>query len=195
MIRFSALKNKHIDYLALGHLHEYRTARIDERCLACYSGCLEGRGFDECGQKGYVLLEIEGGRITHRFVPMARRSLHTVTCDASGFSSKLELENRVLEAVKEIPGGDLVKVVLKGEISAEAPKDLRFLRGVLSERFYFAKLRDETEYRIDEKDYENDISLRGEFVRHVLASKLSDAKKKKVIACGLCALSGEEVEL
>ncbi len=194
-IRFSALKNKHIDYLALGHLHSYRTAEIDQRCTACYAGCLEGRGFDECGQKGYVLLETAKGRINHRFVPFAQRTLHTVECSIEGFSSQLELENRLLSAVEAIPRKDLVKAVLTGSLPAEAQKDLAHLEAVLAERFWFAKVRDRSRLLIRPEDYQNDISLKGEFVRRVLASNLKDEEKERVIACGFRALLGEEVGL
>ena len=195
IIRFSRLKGKNIDYLALGHLHEYRTAEIDPRCTACYSGCLEGRGFDECGQKGYVLLEISGGKVSHRFVPIAKRTLHTVTCDVTGYTSQLDLENRLLDATRAIPSSDLVKAVLVGKVSGEAQKDLTHLSGVLSERFYFAKLRDESRLLINPEDYRHDVSLKGEFVRRVMASSLPEAEKERVIACGFRALCGEEVGL
>ncbi|MBQ3014234.1 MAG: DNA repair exonuclease [Clostridia bacterium] len=193
VIHFSALKNKHIDYLALGHLHDYRTAKIDERCTACYAGCLVGRGFDECGQKGYVLLETAGRGLTHRFVPAARRTLHTVTCDISEFETQLDLENRLLDAVKTIPSSDMVKAVLTGSVSAEAQKDLAHLTGVLSERFYFAKLQDKSRLLIRPEDYRHDVSLKGEFVRRVMASNLSEQEKERVISCGFRALLGEEV--
>lgn len=195
VIRFSKLKNKHIDYLALGHLHGYRTAQLDDRCTACYSGCLEGRGFDECGQKGFVLLEIEAGKISHRFVPLARRELHTVTCDITGFEGRMDLEERVMAAVKELSPSSLVKVILTGFCPAEQSKDIDYLLSLLSDRFYFAKIYDETRLLIRPEDYRNDISLKGEFVRRVLESNLSEIEKERVLACGLRALCGEEVEL
>ena len=195
VIRFAKLKNKNVDYLALGHLHDYRTAAIDSRCTACYSGCLEGRGFDECGQKGYVLLEIENRRIRHSFVPMSRRVLHTVECDVTGLISQLELEERVLAAVEGISGADLIKVVLTGQSPMEAEKDIPHLTDVLAERFYFAKIYDRSRLLILPESYRNDVSLKGEFVRRVMASGLSEAEKERVIACGFRALMGEEVGL
>ena len=59
IINLKQLKNKNIDYLALGHIHTYKQSKLDNRGTYCYSGCLEGRGFDECGEKGFVLLNIE----------------------------------------------------------------------------------------------------------------------------------------
>lgn len=193
IIHLGRFKNKHIDYAALGHIHEYRPIRLDARGIACYSGCLEGRGFDECGTKGYVLLNIEGGRITHRFVSFATRTLHTVECDITGFSSQLNLEERMLSSTSDIAQRDMVKVVLTGTTSAETAPDLNHLRSVLAERFYFAKVKDETRLFINAADYAHDISLKGEFVRRVMASSLSESEKERVIACGFRALAGEEL--
>jgi hypothetical protein len=69
------------------------------------------------------------------------------------------------------------------------------LAQLLSERFYFAKVKDETRLSINAEDYAHDISLKGEFVRRVMASSLSDSEKERVIACGFRALSGEELGL
>lgn len=195
VIPLGRFKNKGIDYAALGHIHEYRPMRLDTRGIACYSGCLEGRGFDECGTKGYVMLNIEGGRISHRFVPFAVRTLHTVECDVTGFSSILDLEEKMLSSVANIPQKDMVKVVLTGKKSAESMFDLTHLRGVLAERFYFAKVKDETRLSINAEDYAHDISLKGEFVRRVMNSTLSESEKERVIACGFRVLSGEETGL
>ncbi len=194
-VNLAALRGKHIDYLALGHIHEYRELPLDVRGIACYSGCLEGRGFDECGPHGYVLIEVENKRLTQRFVPFAKRELYTVACDITGVGSQLETEERLLGAVEHIPSHHLVKAVLTGEYDANTVIDLPRLASLLSERFYFAKLRNESRLHIRPEDYQNDISLRGEFFRRVMASSLSDAEKERVIACGFRALSGEEVDL
>ena len=195
IIHLGRFKNKNIDYVALGHIHEHRVLRLDTRGVAAYSGCLEGRGFDECGIKGYVLLTIEGNRVSHRFVPFAARTLHTVECDVTGFTSGLDLEERMLASVKDIPQKDMVKVLLTGICPAETMLDLTHLRGVLCEKFYFAKVKDETSLSINAEDYAHDISLKGEFVRRVMASNLSQGEKERVIACGFRALSGEELGL
>lgn len=186
---------KNIDYLALGHLHGYKAAPLDNRGIACYSGCLEGRGFDECGQKGYVLLEIEHGKITHTFVPFAKRTLHEIHVEVTGCSAQLQMESRVMNATQTIPSCDLVKVVLMGECPPDLMIDEIGLTQLLSERFYFAKLVNRTKLEIRPQDYCHDISLKGEFVRRVLASNLSQEEKDEIIACGFRALGGEELNV
>ncbi len=194
-IPFRKYKGKHIDYLALGHLHSYREAVLDDRGVACYSGCLEGRGFDECGAKGFVLLEIEHGKLSHTFIPFARRTLHEIFCDVTGCDSQADAERRVTDTVGRIPSTDLVKVILTGECPPHLLIDLPQLHQLLSQRFYFAKLYDQTRLEIRPEDYSHDVSLKGEFVRRVMASPLSDAEKEEILACGIRALSGEELNV
>ena len=52
---------------------------------------------------------------------------------------------------------------------------------------------DETRFSIRPEDYANDISLKGEFVRTVLASDLPDAEKERILAYGIRALMREEI--
>jgi len=193
VIRMGLLRGKGIDYLALGHIHSYRVLPIDARGTAVYSGCLEGRGFDECGECGFVLLDATATRISHRFVPFARRRLYTVEVDVEGVSSHAALEARVMEAVADVEASALVKVVLTGVRSDARLLDTQTLVERLSEKLYFAKVKDESSVRIRSEDYERDTSLRGAFVRRVLASTLTEEERRRVIACGLRALSGEEL--
>lgn len=195
LFALSKLKNRNIDYLALGHIHRYHEVALDNRCTACYCGCPEGRGFDECGPKGYVLLETDGVGLRHQFVPMSRRQLHTVSCDITGIPSQPELENAMLAAVEHIPSSHMVKVVLTGEVDESLqPSPLR-LTQLLSERFYFAKVEDESRLLLDPADYLHSVSLKGEFVRRVYAqSNWTEEEKQRVIACGFSALRGEEMK-
>ena len=59
IVNIKELRNKNIDYLALGHIHYYKEEKLDEGGVYCYSGCLEGRGFDEPGDHGFVLITID----------------------------------------------------------------------------------------------------------------------------------------
>lgn len=195
IIRLGKLKGSHVDYVAMGHVHEYREYRIDARTVACYCGCPEGRGFDECGTRGIVLLEVRDGKETHRLIPFAKRTMHCISCDLTGLLSQTELEERVSALTEGIPPQDAVKVVLCGSCPPDFVKDPEHLQSLLSERFYFSLVRDESRLLIDPAQYRNDISLKGEFVRTVLSSSLSEEEKERVLSCGLRALRGEEVGL
>ena len=68
---------KNIDYIALGHYHSYSATPLDSRCTAVYSGTPEGRGFDEIGDCGYVMINIDD-KIYHIFVTVAKRRLREI---------------------------------------------------------------------------------------------------------------------
>jgi len=46
---------------------------------------------------------------------------------------------------------------------------------------------------VNYKDYEKDASLKGEFIRMVSASDLTEEEKSQVIRAGILALQGEEI--
>ena len=109
IINLKALKNKNIDYLALGHIHTYKKGKLDNRGIYCYSGCLEGRGFDECGEKGFVLLELKNDKIKTKFIPFSSRTLYEVNVDLTGITENKDIENKIKEELKDIPKTSLVK--------------------------------------------------------------------------------------
>ncbi len=195
LICLPRLRGKNIRYLALGHLHGYKCATLDLDGMYCYCGCLEGRGFDECGAKGFVLLETDENGIKSEFVPFASRTLHEISVDITGLTTVTQLFDAILAAGEGISARDLVKFTLRGAYTPETEKDLRYLTKRLEGHFYFAKIKDESRLEIDRESYEHDASLKGEFIRMVLASDKPQADKEQIILCGIRALSGEEVAL
>ncbi len=197
-VNVKALKNKGIDYLALGHIHAYKRESLDVRGVYCYPGCLEGRGFDECGDHGFVVLDIdpETLKITDTFVSFAQRRLYEVAVDVTGLNSTEEMATKI-EAVIADEGCDstgMLKVVLVGEMDVECEKDVAYLTTKLSDKFYFVKIYDETRFQVNREDYMLDQSLKGEFVRQVMADvSLSEEDKNSIIRYGLQALAGEEI--
>lgn len=194
IINLKALKSKNIDYLALGHIHSYKQEKLDKRGIYCYSGCLEGRGFDECGEKGFVLLNVQDGKIKSEFIPFAYRKIYEVHVDITGAVETKEIEDRIIEKIKEISELSLVKIVLDGEVELGEERDLDYLTKKFEQYFYYLKIEDKTKIKIDYTKYQNDISLKGEFIRTVLDQKdLTEEEKNKVITTGLKALAGEDV--
>ena len=192
-IALPLLRGKHIRYLALGHLHGYSKIPLDTDGECCYSGCLEGRGFDECGEKGFVLLETDGSRLKSRFVPFAERMLHEICVDITGLETVSEILAKLKYASSGIAPEDLVKFVLTGTYTLQTQKDLCFLQRMLEPDFWFVKIKDESRLKIEQKNLAGDISLRGAFIRSVLSSDRSEDEKMCIIDCGIRALNGEEV--
>ena len=194
LICLPKLRNQNIRYLALGHIHGYQKDQLDLDGQWCYCGCLEGRGFDELGQKGFVMLDVENGRVKPEFIPFGTRTMEEVTVDITGLTTVTQILSAMERAGSEIPASSLVKFVLAGTHTLETQRDFRFLEKMLESRYYFVKIKDESRLEIAREDYEHDISLKGEFIRMVLASDKTEEEKERIIRFGIQALLGQEVE-
>ena len=189
------LRDRGIDYLALGHLHSYREEPLDNQGRYCYCGCLEGRGFDECGDKGFVFLDAQPHSIRSLFVPFAQRTLYDVSVDITGLTEVPQILAAMNEASVELPSKSLVKFTLKGGFTSETHKDLGFLQQMLGQRFFHVKIKDESKFTIDKLSYEHDVSLKGEFIRMVMGSGCTNEEKNAIICAGLEALRGEDISI
>lgn len=196
-ISLNDLKNKCIDYLALGHVHTYQQGRLDARGIYCYPGCMEGRGFDECGDKGFVFIEVDEDTLEAetRFLPAAQRTLYTLPVDVTGVQTTQSAARRIEKALAKVSYSrkSLVKFELVGDVPLECEINCEFLQDMFADYFYYEKVSDKTKVAIDYSDYENDVSLKGEFIRLIMKSDMSEEKKSEVIRCGILALSGEEI--
>ena len=192
------LKNKGIDYLALGHIHGYKQETLDARGIYCYPGCLEGRGFDECGEHGFVLLDIDEEQRSCKtvFVPFARRNLYTLPVDVTGCMTTTEIAEKIQRQMDkaEYNSDSLVKIVLEGQVDVECEKNMEFLQQQFADDFYFLKIYDETRLYVNYQDFALDESLKGEFVRKVLESDMDEEEKNILIRYGIQALAGEELQ-
>ncbi len=192
LVSIPKLKNKSIDYLALGHIHTYSVGRIDERGTYAYCGCLDGRGFDELGEKGFVLLEVENNKVNYQFVNFSSRIFREINADVTEYNDWFNFKDDLLSKLnQECTELDLVKLVIIGEHKTDFEIDKEGLSRLLNEKYFFAKVYDKTELKIEISDYEKDKSVRGEFVRAVWESDLDLETKQKVIMCGINALKGE----
>ena len=192
------LSGRNIDYLALGHVHEYQRGTLLPGGVYCYPGCLEGRGFDETGEHGFVLLDINTrtGSARDFFVPFAKRRLYDIDVDITGCMTTADISGRILQAMQDVPcrQSDLVRFSLRGEVDVECEKNTDYLEQLFRDKFYFVRISDMSRLAVDYREYELDISLKGEFVRLVQDEPgLSEEQKAEMIRCALQALNEEEI--
>lgn len=197
-IPFSALRNRNVDYLALGHIHKPSPIAepLDGRGKYRYCGCLEGRGFDEVGVRGFFLLEIQNGSlIGEKFLSLAKRTVVEVHVDISVCETALDVENATLATLQAVGKENIVKVVLCGAHKEGLRKDVSLLSARLNERFFFAKVEDASRVAIDYETLKTDKTERGEFVREVGRYEMNEDFRAEVLEVGLKALQGEEIDL
>ncbi len=189
-------------YAALGHVHAANSGQAG-RTLWAYPGCPEGRGFDELGPKGALIVSLdapaqfgaaspEGSPMdlglppaAARFVPVCRRQYRIETAEVHSFTDALP------------PGEspDLVRFLLTGE--SRRPPDLAALTALAAPRFFYAELRDRTTLPTDLWARAGEDSLTGLFLREMRArldGAEEDEKDKLLLAArfGLAALEGGE---
>jgi len=192
-ISLPLLKNKNIDYLALGHLHKFGDGEIDARGKYAYCGCLEGRGFDEIGQKGFVEITVQNGKLNYHFVPFAKREIFEILISCDGSKSWFELRDNIVNyVVKNIPKGAIVKVVIEGAREGFEIDKLGLLNS-LGDRFFYVDVVNKSSLIVNKSDFEFDKTMLGEFVNTVFESDLENLTKNSVIMCGIKALKGEEL--
>ena len=194
-IDIKKLANKNIDYLALGHIHMYGEYKIDSRGLAVYPGCLDGRGFDELGEKGFVVLDIDDNNIKHTFIPFSSRIIVEKDIDISSANSLYEAKNIVQSELNEINNSSLVKVVLTGKVSFDISGIENDISSFLGDKFFYLKVESELKPIVKVEDYKNDLSLKGEFVRTLSSNtEYSEEEREEILSLGIKLLSGEDIE-
>lgn len=182
-----------LDYLALGHIHQYSGLQRSGATFWAYPGCPEGRGFDEPGEKGVLVLQVDRGSVQARFVPLCMRRYEILTVDLTGACDPLAAVEAVLPARTE---DHIYRIRLTGECALDSAGLLR-LEQALSPRFYGLELRNQTRMPRDLWARSREDTLTGLFLRTMAArcaQQPEDATLQLAVRFGLAALEqGEDV--
>ena len=138
-------------------------------------------------------MEIEK-EVKTTFVPFASRTIEEYEVDISGTENGYGAYQAIKAQVRFKPT-DLYRLRLVGEISYESETLAKDVEGLLGNECYFISVKNDTLRKIDPTEYEGDLSLKGEFVRSVMArTDLSNERKRQIVTLGLKALAGQEVD-
>ncbi|MBQ5739616.1 MAG: DNA repair exonuclease [Oscillospiraceae bacterium] len=182
-----------LDYLALGHTHAFSGVKTAGKTAYAYSGCIEGRGFDETGDKGFLAGTVDRGSAQLHFVPFARRRYEILNVDVT----EKEVETALREALPESTASDLYRIVFTGE-TGESGVDTERILERFGADFYHLEVRDKTRLREDIWARAGEDSLRGLFLRDLRAKyDAADAEERETIVravrFGLAALDGRDM--
>ncbi len=188
-IELPKLRGRYIDYLALGHIHSYRWEELDDRGVYCYPGCPEGRGFDECGKKGFVVLDIDSAGIrSHEFVSLAKRQLHEIKVGVEPDDDLNAIVKKVKAVLEKASPDDLIRIDLFGRKNMDLEIDCDWIRMHTDQGFYFYDVKDDTRVRINYENFAHDWSLKGTFVRTVQGLDMDEERKAQIIELGIRAI-------
>ena len=180
-------------YAALGHYHQFGGVQRAGGTFWAYPGCVQGRGFDELGEKGVLAGWVDPSGVELRFVPLEGSRYHILQVDVTGREPLAALE----AALPETAERDFCRLTLTGE--AEAPGvDLTALEKALKGRCRSLELRDQTRTAEDVWSRAGEDSLRGMFLQALTERyDAAGAQEKEdilwAVKFGLAALEGREM--
>ena len=187
-----------LSYIALGHIHKGGEGKLNNGALWAYPGCLQGRGFDEEGERGFLYLKVEEEKkeIRKEFIPIKQgefRILEIELLEDEGTLAclkKIEVEMEKAGISKE----DSLRIILKGKKGLEQERNLRYLQLQLQDSVFFLEIQDESELSWNREEAMKEKSLKGEFLRVLAAAdNLSKEEQEEIIALGMGLLQGGEL--
>ena len=201
-ITLKNIRESGMDYIALGHRHNFSGVLKEGSTFYSYSGCPQGRGFDETGDKGIVYGYVAKGFAELSFIKTCKRNYEEVYVDISNLFGYEEIREKILDSIKEKDRkNNLYKIILKGEVSEKFHIEEKIVKSKLLNDFYFCKVIDKTSIALDIKELSKGYSVKSIFVRK-LVKKLKEAKTdeereviKMALKIGISSLSEDEVNM
>lgn len=127
------------------------------------------------------------------FISISKRSLHQININVGKTENESDIITEIDNLIAQIPSSDMIKIVFDGEVSEEFNLDLDYINRTYKQRFFMFKAKNSTTVKINYEKYENDVSLKGEFIRLVKNSNdIAEEDKGEIIARGIGALMGKE---
>lgn len=200
-ITLNDILESNMDYIALGHRHAYSGIKKIGNTFYAYSGCPQGRGFDELGDKGVICGDISKGVVDLKFIKTSKRRYEQVKIDVTDCYTHEEIKSLIKATIEEDSKENLYKVILIGEVSEEFNIDEDILSEQLSSDFYFIKVIDKTKVKVNLEEISKGYSVKAIFASKIskLINESTEESEKeilmKALKIGLSSLSEDEVSL
>lgn len=171
------------DYVALGHVHK-PLYKIEPNQKICYSGSCLSLGFDELGQHGILVGNIDKDNVEIQFKPIDKREFQEIKIDISEMISNEDIIEKLrgLELVEE----NFYKIVLTGKrfFTIDIDEIIK-----LNERKNIIKIKDFTAVGVDIEELKTRTDIKGILVKRLLERKekenISEEDIEKAIEIGL----------
>ena len=185
------------DYIALGHIHKRTPILCENGVYYSYSGCVEGRGFDETGYKGGYVGTVSKGKAELRFERFSKKRFEIKTVSLDGVKTKQEALDRIRAEIREYTEDTALRLILEGEPSAA----FTVTQHDIGEGYaypYYIDIRDNT--ALPQSFFANDNTLKGMFctvaAERAAGKTLTDDERdvlRDALKYGLAALDGRDV--
>ena len=169
----SVLERIGFDYVALGHIHKSNYTPNEK---IVYPGSTISMGFDELGEHGMVVGEINDKKLTTKFIPLDDVQFKVVDVDISNFLSLEELAEYLNS--KEIEEKDFYEIYLSGsrrfEIDIYNLKKMIFQKNII-------KIKDKTKLYFDVEEISGQNTLKGLFAKEIMERLNNEAYDRQIV--------------
>lgn len=183
------LKEKGFDYVALGHIHKLDYNQEENQRIV-YPGSIVSLGFDELGEHGMIVGDLDKDKINLEFVPLDETEFKLQEIDVTEINFKEDLIEKINEL--EFKENYLIEIILTGKRNFEI--DIYDLYKLISND-KIIKIKNKTKINYDLNRLSNENTLKGLFAKKMLEKlneeNLSDEDKEiieKAIEIGIEAL-------
>ncbi len=186
-----------------GDSDSYSISINEKQCMISVLGnshlipSFEPIGFEDFGGTigGYAILEWDGKEHI-RYMPVEdqKYGFESIEIKIRPEDSPKEIMNKINKQIANYDINTFLRVTLVGRSMFGVSIDGDALSSELQRRIFYVEVFDNTIMDIDEETFENDISLRSEFVKLALQDdSVSESERNRIISCGWNALCGKEV--
>ena len=154
-------------------------------------------GFDDIQdtEYGYSILEWDKEKIkSFTNVHMQKYAYKSVSLKILPTDTEKDILKKLLAIIKPLDYDTFLRITVVGRSEFGLTIDVDYIANQLRNKLFWVEIFDNTIMDIEEESFENDISLRSEFVRLTLKdASLSESERNRIISCGWNALNGKEV--
>ena len=180
----SKIKALNFDYVAMGHIHK---TNFEQNKSIIYPGSPISFGFDELGEHGMVVGEINNGILYTKFIKLDERIFTKYELFVDNIFSQEELIEKICDL--KLDKKNMYEIVLVGnrqfDINARDIQKLIYCENIL-------KIKDNTKIGYDIEKIAQENTLRGIFVREIIKKyetvEYTEEQIKKAIEIGLEAI-------
>ena len=197
-ISLASLSRFGFAYSALGHIHN-RAEKEDTEGRVRYCGFAEGRSFDELGEGGVFIVDVDELSCEVKRIVLSSRAFYLDEYNVSS-SRNIKEDLCAYLAEKEYPNGTYLRLLLTGTADMQDVKDIKNVSEELRRAagLEYIEIEDETLPIYDGKYLEKDVTVRGEVYRTLLPSLTSadaEVRKKATLSLkiALAAIDGNNV--
>ena len=156
------LKEKGFDYVALGHIHKLDYNQEENQRIV-YPGSMVSLGFDELGEHGMIVGDLNKDEINLEFIPLNETEFELQEIDVIEINFKEELIERINEL--EFKENNLIEIILVGKRNFEID---RYDLYKLISNDKIIKIKNKTKINYDLNKLSNENTLKGLFAKKML---------------------------